>query len=167
MKGARTSGISVTARAWGASSVRSTSTAPPEATPPPPPSSRAGRRGPARSTSTWARRERRKLKLFLRHALEGGRHQGANVERRLGALHLLAARGGGGMPRHEELAAVLVRQRAHVEGADAARLRRDLFLVHSHQRPQHRRARRFADDHHVVAGLGRPLAEALPGDERA
>src|SRR5439155_23897332 len=96
MKGARTSGISVTARASGASSVPSTSTALPEATPPPPPSSRAARPGPARSTSRWARSERREFKPFLGHALQSGRHDGGNVERRLGALHLLVVRGRGG-----------------------------------------------------------------------
>src|SRR5207247_9871821 len=163
MKGARTSGISVTARASGASGVPSTSTAPPEATPPPPPSSRAARPGPARSTSRWARSERRELEPFLGHALQRGRHEGGNVERRLGALHLLAARGRGGVPGHEELAAVLVRPRAHFEGADAARLGRDLLLVHSHQRPQHRRARRVAQAAHLVEALGRSWAGALPG----
>ena len=74
--------------------------------------------------------------------------------------------GGGRAPGHEELAAVLVGQRADLEGADAPRLLRDLLLVHADQRPQDRPARGLVDDGHVVEGLRGDLAQALAGDQR-
>ena len=75
---------------------------------------------------------------------EGRGHQAVHVERGLGRRHLVCLRRGGRAPRHEELAAVLVGQGADLEGADAPGLRRDLLLVHAHQRPQHGPARRPA-----------------------
>ena len=71
------------------------------------------------------------------------------------------------MLRREQLTAVLIRNVRDRQGADSRGFRRNLILVHSHQRPQHFHCRRLSNRREILERLRRHLADDFAGHERA
>ena len=93
-------------------------------------------------------------------------HKLIHRQRSLQLLHELRAALRYGMARHEERAAILVRDDGDGECADLPCCVNDIVLVGADERAQNGHLGRCINDGDVLKGLGRDLREALAGNER-